>query len=44
MAAFEYRQAEELRKTLAKWNVQYLFGSSGFGVGLDRHWVDLPRL
>ncbi len=25
MAAFEYRQAEEIRQTFARWNVQYLF-------------------
>ncbi len=25
MAAFEYRQAEEIRETFARWNVRYLF-------------------
>ncbi len=30
MGAFEYRQAEEIRDTLAKWGVRYLFiGKSG---------------
>lgn len=30
MAAFEYRQAQELRDTLARWRVRYLFiGKSG---------------